>query len=143
MKKFVKTLLVMLTFVTSMFFVTGCFGGGGVSGKTYEVVHAEVKSNNPAQQEMLDFYNSRMDGEVGKTVVFEEGGEFGDAGTLNSLYGVVYLNTWSQNGNQIILNGGSDVPQKTNAYLDGDKLIMEMGNINGLLFVYTLEEVAE
>lgn len=40
MKKFVKTLLVMLTFVTSMFFVTGCFGGGSLEGKTYEVVHA-------------------------------------------------------------------------------------------------------
>lgn len=49
MKKFVKTLLVMLTFVTSMFFVTGCFGGGSLLGKTFKVIIAEVKSNAYSQ----------------------------------------------------------------------------------------------
>ena len=141
MKKFVKTLLVMLTFVTSMFFVTGCFGGG-VSGKTYIVVKAEVKSNNPANQEMLEIYNWKMESEIGKTLIFDDDGEFDDDGTLNSIYGIVYLNTWQQKGDKIILNGGSNVPQATNAYLDGKQLVIEMGNINGLLFVYTFDELA-
>lgn len=139
MKKFVKTLLVMLTFVTSMFFVTGCFGGG-VSGKTYIVVKAEVKSNNPANQEMLEMYNYILEGEVGETIVFEKGGDFGDAGTLRMI-ATVYLNTWSQSGDNIIINGGSDVPAPSKGYIDGDQVVIEVGNINGLLFVYTFEEV--
>ena len=48
MSLYVKTLLVMLTFVKSMFFVKGCFGGS-LSGKTYEVIIAEVKSNAYSQ----------------------------------------------------------------------------------------------
>lgn len=139
MKKFVKTLLVMLTFVTSMFFVTGCFGGG-VSGKTYIVVKAEVKSNNPANQEMLEMYNYILEGEVGETIVFEKGGDFGDAGTLRMI-ATVYLNTWSQSGDNIIINGGSDVPAPSKGYIDGDQVVIEVGNINGLLYVYTFEEV--
>ena len=130
----------MLTFVTSMFFVTGCFGGGSLEGKTYEVVHAVVKSNNPANPEMLEMYNLSLEGDVGDTIVFEEGGDFGDAGTLRMI-ATVTLNTWSQSGNTITINGGSDVPAPSKAYIDGEQVIIEVGNINDLLYVYTFKEV--
>lgn len=141
MKKFVKTLIVMLTFVTSMFFVTGCFGGGGVSGKTYEVVHAEVKGNSFSAEE-LETMNWRMEGEVGKTLIFAENGDFGEESTLKSIQGMQSLKTWSQNGDTIVINGGNNL-YPTKAYIDGEQVIIEVGNITGMLFVYTLEEVAE
>ena len=139
MKKFVKTLLVMLTFVTSMFFVTGCFGGGSLSGKTYEVISAEVKSNAYSQDE-LDMMSSRLSGDIGETIVFAEDGTFGDEGTLRSINGLTRLVKWSQSGDTITINEGSNI-YPTKAYIDGDNVVIEVGNINGWLFVYTFAEV--
>jgi hypothetical protein len=67
----------MLTFVISMFFVTGCFGGGSLLGKTYEVIIAEVKINAYTQDE-LDMMSCRLSGDIGETIVFAEDGTFGD-----------------------------------------------------------------
>lgn len=89
---------------------------------------------------MLEMYNLSLEGDVGDTIVFEEGGDFGDAGTLRMI-ATVTLNTWSQSGNTITINGGSDVPAPSKGYIYGNQVVIEVGNINGLLYVYTFKEV--
>lgn len=137
MKKIIKTFVIMITFISSMFFMTSCFGGD-LTGKTYEVVNAEVKSNS-ISQDQLDVYNYHMSAEVGKTLIFGEDGDFAEESTLKSINGIQSLNTWSQNGNEIIINGGNNL-YPTEAEIDGDQIIIKVGNISGMQFVYTLEE---
>lgn len=139
MKKLFKRLAVMVTLVAALFFTTSCLGGG-VSGKTYEVISAEVKSNSFSQDE-LDVMSSRLEGDIGETIVFAEDGTFGDEGTLKSINGLTRLVKWSQSGDTITINEGSNI-YPTKAYIDGDNVVIEVGNINGWLFVYTFAEVA-
>ncbi len=140
MKKTIKVLMIMLTFITSIFCVTSCFDNGGLSGKTYEVVAAEMRSNDPAYQDKLDMYSALLSNDIGKTLIFNADGTFDEESTLKSINGIQPLKKWQKSGNEIIINEGSNL-YPTEASISGDQIIIKVGNINGLQYVYTLEEV--
>ena len=139
MKKLMKKLVVMFTLVFGLFFTTACFdiGGSGVSGQTYVVVKAEVRGSSFTQEE-LEAMNWRMEGEIGKTIIFENGGNIGAESTLKRIQGMQTLSTWSQSGDTITFNGGNNLyPLK--ARISDGKLIIEMGS-SQWSYVYTLEK---
>ena len=140
MKNLMKKFVLMFTLVFGLFFTTSCFdigGGSGVAGETYVVTHAEVRGSTFTPEE-LEAMNWRMEGEVGKTIIFEKGGNIGSESTLKRIQGIQTLSTWSQSGDTITFNGGSNLyPLK--AHISDGKLIIEMGS-SQWSYVNTLEK---
>ena len=111
-----------------------------VSKRKFEVVKIELKSNKYSKDELDAAALNTQTRDLGKTIIFMENGVFGEEGTLKSLYTSVPLNTWSQFENILSINGENNIfPVK--AYIDGNKVICEIGDISYLLVVYTFEEV--
>lgn len=122
MRRIFKIFIIMVAFVSSIFFMTSCFENGKVSGNTYVITEVKVESKT-LDSDTLETMKYIAEQDKGLTLTFETDGSL--SGTTKSLGGVA-CSSWKQEGNKVLINGGV-----TTLTVDGGKLTHQWGSLNG------------